>query len=102
MRVLPEIMDQVSERVEKYLTFESEALKILSICVPENSALRLFAESSMEMIHSYFEDARYFHEKGDNLNALSALNYSYGWIDSGVRLGIFKTDGDYKKFTFFK
>jgi Uncharacterized protein conserved in archaea len=102
VKLLPEVGDEILARVERYIQFEREALKALAICVPENSVLRSFAESSMEMIHSYFEDALYFQGKGDNINALSALNYSYGWIDSGVRLGIFRTDGDYKKFTFFK
>ncbi len=102
MRFLPDIGDELSQRIQKYIQIEAEALKALSVCVPQNSSMRAFADSSLEMIRSYFEDAKYFNEKGDLINALSALNYSYGWIDSGVRLGIFKTDGDYRKFTFFK
>ncbi|MHB1439614.1 MAG: DUF357 domain-containing protein [Cuniculiplasma sp.] len=90
------------ERVKRYLQIEREALKVLSICVPENSSLYDYARSSMEMIKSYYSDANHFLEQGDFINALSSLNYSYGWIDSGVRLGIFKTDGDYRKFTFYK
>ena len=94
--------DPLELRVEKYIEIERRALNEISISVPENSVLYIYAKDSLNMIRAYFDDALYFKEKGDLINALSALNYSYGWIDSGVRLGIFKTDNDYTKFTFFK
>jgi hypothetical protein len=94
--------DPLKLRVEKYIEIERRALNEISISVPENSVLYIYAKDSLNMIRAYFDDALYFKEKGDLINALSALNYSYGWIDSGVRLGIFKTDNDYTKFTFFK
>ena len=37
-------------------------------------------------------------EKDDFVNAFGALNYAHGWIDSGVRLGIFNVYDD-KLFT---
>jgi hypothetical protein len=92
----------LEEKVKRYIEIETRALEVLSIAVPENTLLYEFAKSSMEMIHSYFSDAMHFMENGDLINALSCLNYSYGWLDSGVRLGVFKTDGDYRKFTFYK
>ncbi|MGP6207345.1 DUF357 domain-containing protein [Cuniculiplasma sp. SKW3] len=94
--------DPLLKRVEKYIEIERKALNEISICVPENSVLYIYAKDSLNMIRAYFDDALYFKEKGDLVNALSALNYSYGWIDSGVRLGVYKTDNDYMKFTFFK
>ncbi len=94
--------EELLKRVEKYIEIEKRALEQIRIIVPENSVLYIYAKDSLNMIRAYFDDALYFREKGDNINALSALNYSYGWIDSGVRLGIFKTDNDYTKFTFFK
>ena len=39
-----------------------------------------------------------FQKKGDFVNSFAALNYAHGWIDSGVRLGIFKVN-DNKLFT---
>ena len=56
----------------------------------------------MNMVKSYFEDAKHFYEKNDLINALSALNYSYGWLDSGVRLGIIDGNSDNRLFTLFK
>lgn len=99
---LSNLNEELLERVNKYLEVEKIALENLKICIPENSSLWEYANSSMDMIKSYYSDAKFFQSKGDLINAISALNYSYGWIDSGVRLGIFETDGDYRKFTFFK
>ena len=93
---------ELSKKVEKYVEIEKKALDNISICIPENSALFIFAKDALEMIKAYYNDAIYFRERGDLINALSALNYSYGWIDCCVRLGVFKTDSDYSKYTFFK
>ncbi len=41
------------------------------------------------MTTNYLSDAAHFEEKEDYVNAFGALNYAHGWLDSGVRLGIF-------------
>lgn len=92
----------LKEKVEKYIAIEEEALKKLTIAVPENSMMGEYAKNAMEMITGYFNDAIHFREKGDLLNAFAALNYSYGWIDSLVRLGILDGKGDHRLFTLFK
>jgi hypothetical protein len=50
------------------------------------------------MVENYLSDARYFKSKNDFVNAFAAINYAHGWIDSGVRLGIFNVKDD-KLFT---
>ena len=47
------------------------------------------AKEIIEMAGNYISDAHHFEEKGDYVNAFAALNYAHGWIDSGVRLGVF-------------
>ena len=74
----------------------------MQICVPDESFLRTFAIDLMNMVKSYFEDAKRFYEKNDLINALSALNYSYGWLDSGVRLGIIEGNSDNRLCTLCK
>lgn len=93
---------ELKEKVEKYIAMEEEALKKLKIAVPENSLMGEYAKNAIEMITSYFSDAKHFKEKGDLLNAFAALNYSYGWIDSLVRLGVFDGEEDHRLFTLFK
>ena len=33
--------------------------------------------------------SKYFKKKDDMVNAFAALNYAHGWLDAGVKLGIF-------------
>lgn len=96
------IEKELEERVKKYISLEEEALSKATICVPEDSFLRTFALDLMNMVKSYFDDAMHFYENNDLINALSALNYSYGWLDSGVRLGIIDGNSDNRLFTLFK
>lgn len=93
---------ELKEKVERYIGIEDEALRKLRIAVPENSLMGEFAKNAMEMIQSYFSDAKHFRDRGDLLNAFASLNYSYGWIDCLVRLGVFDGGNDDRLFTLFK
>ncbi|BAA30417.1 52aa long hypothetical protein [Pyrococcus horikoshii OT3] len=46
------------------------------------------------MARSYFEDAKYYYKKGDYVTAFAAINYAHGFIDAGVRLGVFKGENN--------
>ena len=35
-----------------------------------------------------------FQSNEDFVNAFAALNYAHGWLDSGVRLDVFKVEDD--------
>ena len=53
------------------------------------------AKEIVDMVTNYLSDARHFEEKGDWVNAFAALNYAHGWLDCGVRTGVFDvTDRD--------
>ena len=47
------------------------------------------AREIIDMASNYYNDALHFDEKGEWVLAFAALNYAHGWIDSGVRLGVF-------------
>jgi len=51
-------------------------------------------EEIVDMVSNYVSDARHFERKGDWVNAFAALAYAHGWLDCGVRLGIFDVDDD--------
>ncbi|MEK6913285.1 MAG: DUF357 domain-containing protein [Nanoarchaeota archaeon] len=57
-----------------------------------------YAKEIIEMVENYLSDAEHFRKKGDFVNSFAALNYSHGWLDSGVRLDIFDAKDD-KLFT---
>ena len=42
----------------------------------------------------YISDAKHFLENDDKVNAFAALNYAHGWLDAGVKLGIFDVKDD--------
>lgn len=95
-------MEELRERVLRYISIEEEALGKVKISVGKDSFLHTYAEDSLQMVRNYFQDAKYFMAKGDLLNSFAALNYSYGWLDSLVRLGVLDGDGDHVLFTNFK
>jgi hypothetical protein len=82
------------EKLQKYFRITEEALKTLEIAVHEKSLLRGVAEDFLTMARSYFNDARYYYERGDYVTAFAALNYAHGFIDAGVRLGVFRGEDD--------
>lgn len=75
------------EKLEKYFDLTSRGLKE----VKKNIIKGKEEESNeiIEMVSNYLSDARHFEEKGDWINAFAALNYTHGWLDCGVRTGIF-------------
>jgi len=56
------------------------------------------AKEVIEMVKNYISDARYFESQGEFVNAFASINYVHGWLDAGVRLGVFDVD-DNKLFT---
>jgi uncharacterized protein len=93
--------DQKEDRIteEKLKKYRETTIKALSIA--ENSVLKgkeKEANEILEMVSNYLKDASHFESKGDFVNAFAAINYSHGWLDSGVRLEVFDVKDD-KLFT---
>ncbi|AJC72532.1 MAG: DUF357 domain-containing protein [Thermococcus sp.] len=82
------------EKLKRYFKITEEALKTLEVSIHEKSLLYRVAEDFLTMARSYFEDAKYYYEKGDYVTAFAALNYAHGFIDAGVRLGVFRGEDD--------
>ena len=51
------------------------------------------------MARSYLEDGRHFRADDDLVNALASFSYGYGWLDAGVRMGLFAVPDDSHLFT---
>ena len=84
------------EKLENYFNLTSTALKIVKEkIVPGHEE---DAKEIIDMVENYLSDAEHFESKGNFVLAFGALNYSHGWIDAGVRLGIFDVHDD-KLFT---
>jgi hypothetical protein len=89
--------DRISvEQLEKYFNLTSKALAMAKEnIVPGKEAQ---AKEIINMVENYLSDARHFQENEDFVNAFAALNYTHGWLDSGVRLDVFEV-GDNSLFT---
>ena len=85
------------EKLDKYFSVTGEAFSIVRDSVI--SGREKDAKEILEMVKNYIDDARHFEEKGDWVLAFAALNYAHGWIDSGVRLGVFDVGDNSELFT---
>lgn len=81
------ITNQVTnQKLDKYFDVTSQALEKARLALKENDA---HAIDFLDMASRYYEDAKFFKEKGDFVLAFGALNYAHGWLDAGARIGLF-------------
>jgi len=83
-------MPQISkERLDKEFKRTEEALASTKISSGLSAEHKKAAEDCLDTATRYYNDAKYFAEKGDFASAFGALNYAFGWLDAGLRIGIF-------------
>ncbi|WP_435185150.1 DUF357 domain-containing protein [Halobellus sp. EA9] len=87
------------EKTDRYEEMFADALAAAEVAVPKSTPLGEAAGEVREMALSYLEDGRHFRENDDPVNALAAFSYGYGWLDAGVRLGLFEIPDDSDLFT---
>ena len=84
------------QKLERYFELTSSALEKVKKNIAKGKSKE--AKEIIDMVSNYLSDAKYFKKKDDFINSFAALNYSHGWLDSGVRLGVFNVK-DNKLFT---
>lgn len=87
------------ERLEKYFSVTREAIEKVVITSPDKTPFEAMARDMLEMAKTYFQDAYYFRDQGDEITAFAALNYAHGWLDAGARIGLFDVGHDSHLFT---
>lgn len=85
----------LEQKLKKYFELTSKALKKVKIIDNENKAQ---AEDILDLAKRYFEDAKYFKDKGDLVNAYGAVVYAHAFLDIGARLGLFDVGKDNELF----
>ncbi len=86
-------MDKISEeKLQKYFKITGEAIKKTKFKEPQNVNFKAVADDFLDMAKRYYEDAKHFKDKGDIVTSFAALNYAHGFLDAGVRLGVFDVD----------
>ena len=87
------------EKTDRYEGMFADALAEAEVAVPPSTPLGGAADEIREMALSYLEDGRHFRENDDPVNALAAFSYGYGWLDAGVRIGLFDIPDETHLFT---
>ncbi len=86
-------------KLSKYFSITEKALEKIKFTIPKRTHLDSIAKDFYDMASRYFNDAKYFMDKGDYINAFASLNYAHGWLDAGARLGLWDVDHDSRLFT---
>ncbi|SFL10239.1 hypothetical protein SAMN04487950_2459 [Halogranum rubrum] len=89
----------LEEKTDRYERMFADALDEAEIAVPVETPLGDAAAECREMAESYLTDGRHFREEDDLVNALASFSYGYGWLDAGVRMGLFAVPDDSHLFT---
>ena len=84
------------QKLEKYYKLTGKALAEVKKHIVKSKKKE--ADEIIKMASAYLSDSRFFEKKGDFVNAFGAIYYAHGWIDCGVRLGVFDVK-DNKLFT---
>ena len=84
----------IEQKLKKYFELTSNALKKVKIVEKH----RKEAGDLLDLSQRYFNDAKYFEEKGDLINAYGAVVYAHAFLDIGARLGFFDVGNDSKLF----
>ncbi|MGC8505392.1 MAG: DUF357 domain-containing protein [Thermoplasmata archaeon] len=99
---MDESASELKIALERYLSIEEEAMKKISVGQPKGSFLEIAAKDFLDMIHNYISDSQYFFKSGDYVRSFAAINYAYGWIDAGVRIGLLDGKEDHRLFTNYR
>jgi hypothetical protein len=87
-------MKELSEKLEKETKRFQErmdaALKLVKVLDPRGNDL-------VQMAKAYYKDSLHFGKKGDVISAFEAVNISWGYLDSGLRLGLLEVPLELKR-----
>ena len=85
----------------KYKKLLEKALSTIKENIKNESFLKDMSDNYLEMAKNYLKDGKVLEKKKDYVRALASYSYAYGWIDAGVRIGLFYGT-DRKLFTLYK
>ncbi len=77
-------------RLEREFKVTEKAFKELKIIIDKKDKNYEKALHFAGTAKRYYEDAKFFRDKGDGASAFGALNYAFGWLDAGKSVGLFE------------
>lgn len=92
-------MGDLAAKTNQYEQMLAEALDVAEPVAPTDTPVGDMTHSIEEMSRSYLDDGRHFKSEGNLADALAAFAYGHGWLDAGVRMGLFAVPADGRLFT---
>jgi uncharacterized protein len=92
---------ELIEKVEKYESTTKKGLAEIKKKTDLDEMHEKVANDFLSMANNYFNDGKFFKEKGDLLTALASFSYAHAWLDAGVRAHLFDAIND-QLFTLLK
>ncbi len=85
--------DKITKKeIGNYYKITNKALSIVTKNIVKSREKD--AKEIIKMAEAYLSDSKFFEKKGDLVNSFGAIYYAHGWLDCGVRLGIFDVKDD--------
>ncbi|HJJ48082.1 MAG TPA: DUF357 domain-containing protein [Methanocorpusculum sp.] len=96
---IPEnLREHLEEKTARYQRMLTEALAGIKIAPDEGSVMYLAADNICRLADRHLQAGSLLIDS-DKVNALSLISYGYGWLDCGVRSGLFQITGNRHLFT---
>jgi len=97
---VPEMLsDHLREKSLRYRQMLNDALETLAYAPAEGSLLSDCADAVYSTARSQAEKGSRCLSEMDCVNALVCFSYGHGWLDAGVRVGLFRVTGRRDLFT---
>ncbi|HJJ56293.1 MAG TPA: DUF357 domain-containing protein [Methanocorpusculum sp.] len=93
------LQNHLLEKTNRYQKMLSSALDGVYICPDIGTRLNVSANDILNRVSLIKDDGDTKYENNDLINALFLYSYIYGWLDVGVRTGLFGIKGDRHLFT---
>jgi len=90
---------KLDEKRSRYHQMLSSALISIECAPDESSPLSTASEEIRDKVIHWFRTGEILFSEGCSESALAAFSYGYGWLDAGVRAGLFQITRDRNLFT---
>ncbi|KUK70193.1 MAG: hypothetical protein XE11_0420 [Methanomicrobiales archaeon 53_19] len=92
-------IEHLDEKTERYQRMLHEACLSIEDAPDVSSPVYPLCSIIRDCVEEWHMKGEAYHARQDSASALAAYSYAYGWLDCGVRAGLFRITGDRHLFT---
>ena len=98
-RSLVNSQDRLNEKTARYRSLLFQACMSLVPAPETDTSIHPFCERILFLAGVFHAQGIIWEESGDRNSALALYSYGFGWLDAGVRTGLFRITGNRELFT---